>query len=349
VSRNSSHPLLCRHKVHLPSRLPPDLAALVVRRVRGCVKRWTDNLEYALREYLLGRKLARWVFTLLFCLPVAAQSPPVYSGGVPLQFKLSNDQLFPGDILRFAITAGRAIGRAEASFAGQRVVFYEIVGGREWIGLVGVDLETKAGHYSIQGVLTFEDGGSQPFERHVQIVPKRFPVQRISVEEKYVTLSPEDSRRAEQESKKLEAIWKISSGPKLWEGRFLKPVATELSSGFGRRRIVNNKPRSPHSGVDLKAKAGTAIVAANCGRVVLAEDLFYSGQTIVLDHGLGLYTFYGHCSKLEVKRGEIIKKGEVIAEVGSTGRVTGPHLHWACRISEARIDPIKLTSFLLGD
>jgi murein DD-endopeptidase MepM/ murein hydrolase activator NlpD len=164
-----------------------------------------------------------------------------------------------------------------------------------------------------------------------------------------VTLDSEDSKRAEEETKKLETLWKTASPEKLWQGRFLKPIASDLSSGFGRRRIVNNQPRSPHSGIDLKAQVGTPIRAANHGRVVLADDFFFSGKTVVLDHGLGLYTYYGHCSKLRVQEGEFVQKGHVIAEVGSTGRVTGPHLHWACRLNGARINPMELTTYMLRD
>jgi murein DD-endopeptidase MepM/ murein hydrolase activator NlpD len=162
-----------------------------------------------------------------------------------------------------------------------------------------------------------------------------------------VTLSPEDSKRAEEEGKKMESIWQKASSEKLWLGGFLTPIKSELTSGFGRRRVVNNQPRSPHSGVDLKAAAGTPILAANGGKVVLAEELFFSGNTVIIDHGLGLYTYYAHCSKLQVRVGEEVKKGQVIAEVGSTGRVTGPHLHWACRLNGARVNPLILTTRVL--
>jgi len=253
----------------------------------------------------------------------------------------------PGDLLRLVIKTDRAMSGVEASLTGHEVAFYRSTDGTEWVGLAGVDLEAGAGSYVIRGSADLGTGVSQPFEEWIKIVPKNFPVQRIRVEEKYVTLNPEDSARSQEENKRLNAIWKRVSGRRLWQGPFIKPVASDLSSGFGRRRIVNNKPRSPHSGVDLKAETGAPILAANSGEVVLADDLFFSGKTVILDHGLGLYTFYGHCSKLEVHQGEIVQKGRVIAEVGSTGRVTGPHLHWACRINGARVDPMQLTGSLL--
>ena len=126
-------------------------------------------------------------------------------------------------------------------------------------------------------------------------------------------------------------------------------MASQLTSGFGRRRIVNNQPRSPHSGVDLKATTGTPIKAANAGKVVLAEDLYFSGNTVVLDHGFGLYTFYAHCSTMSVNPGDTVTRGQVIAEVGATGRVTGPHLHWACRVNEARVNPLELTKAWMAE
>ena len=268
---------------------------------------------------------------------------------VSFHLRIVAERLYPGDIFGVVIQCTKPIKQTEASFAGRKVIFYSSQDGKEWYGLAGIDLETKAGGYLIQGSLSFEDGRSEEFERPLQVRPKRFPVQHIQVDEKYVTPDPEDSKRAEEETKRLAALWKTASPEKFWQGRFLKPIASDLTSGFGRRRIVNNLPRSPHSGIDLKAQTGTPIRAANRGRVALAEDFFFSGKTVVLDHGLGLYTYYGHCSKLLVKEGELVQKGHVIAEVGSTGRVTGPHLHWACRLNEARINPMELTTHMLRD
>ncbi len=151
---------------------------------------------------------------------------------------------------------------------------------------------------------------------------------------------------AAREARQLAAIWKIAAPKKLWADPFMKPVSSRLTSGFGRRRIVNGQPRSPHSGVDLRASSGTPIKATNTGKVVLAKELFFAGQTIILDHGLGLYTLYAHCSRILAKEGDLVTRGEIIGEVGATGRVTGPHLHWACRINSARVNPLNLTTLM---
>jgi murein DD-endopeptidase MepM/ murein hydrolase activator NlpD len=111
---------------------------------------------------------------------------------------------------------------------------------------------------------------------------------------------------------------------------------------FGHRRVFNGQPRSPHSGADLRAAKGTPVYAANRGRVVLAKNLFYSGNTVFIDHGLGLYTTYLHFSEIKVEPGEIVERGQLIGLAGATGRVTGPHLHWGVRIVDARVDPFSL-------
>ena len=188
------------------------------------------------------------------------------------------------------------------------------------------------------------DGRSTPFRKSIRVLPKKFPTQRVRVNPKYVTLNARDSERAAHEARLLEQIWESSTLKRFWVDPFLRPVASKLTSGFGRRRIVNGQPRSPHSGVDLRAGSGTPIKAANAGKVVLAMDLFFAGKTIIVDHGLGLYTLYAHCSRMLAEEGDLVDRGEIIGEVGATGRVTGPHLHWACRINGARVNPLHLTT-----
>ena len=257
---------------------------------------------------------------------------------------LPTQKIYPGSVFLAKARCSDAIGSATGMFGQRRLIFFPGKKKTVSYAFVGVDLETKPENYRFEARLDLEGSGTVDLQESVRVHPKLFPVQKITVAEKFAKPSPEDQRRAEDETKRLEAIWKTASTPRYWNGKFMAPLSSELTSGFGRRRVVNGQSRSPHSGVDLKAVTGTPIHAANSGKVVIAEDLFFSGNTVVIDHGLGLYTYYGHCSKILIQVNEIVKSGQVIAEVGATGRVTGPHLHWACRLNEARVNPLDLLS-----
>ena len=126
----------------------------------------------------------------------------------------------------------------------------------------------------------------------------------------------------------------------------MRPVPDEANSAFGTRSILNGEPRSPHGGADFISPTGTPIKAPNAGRVVLAEDLYYTGNTVVLDHGLTLFSLFAHLSESNVKVGDTVAAGDVVGKVGATGRVTGPHLHWTVRINGARIDPLSLLAVM---
>ena len=112
------------------------------------------------------------------------------------------------------------------------------------------------------------------------------------------------------------------------------------------RSIFNGQARNPHNGADFMSPAGTPIQAPNAGRVALARDLYFSGNTIVIDHGLGLFSTLAHLSVLDVREGETVAAGQIVGRVGATGRVTGPHLHWAVRVAGARVDPMALLAVL---
>ncbi|MXZ34359.1 MAG: M23 family metallopeptidase [Acidobacteria bacterium] len=266
------------------------------------------------------------------------------SADAPVLVEIPSKALVPGDLLQVRLHARSSISRVECSFLEQQVLFYPLGDGRRWEALAGVDLEIKPGLHSLTGTVWMSDGRSRPIRKSLRVLPKKFPTQRIRVNQKYVTLNPRDSERAAREHRQLTEIWQSATAQRMWEEPFVRPVSSRQASGFGRRRIVNGEPRSPHSGVDLRATTGTPIRAANAGRVVMAKDLFFAGNTIILDHGLGLYTVYAHCSKMRAKPGDQVAQGQIIGEVGATGRVTGPHLHWACRINGARVNPVNLTT-----
>jgi murein DD-endopeptidase MepM/ murein hydrolase activator NlpD len=129
----------------------------------------------------------------------------------------------------------------------------------------------------------------------------------------------------------------------LWDGAFHLPLKDVTTGGnFGRRRILNGQARSPHAGVDFPAPKGTPVYAAQSGQVVVAEDLYYSGNTVVIDHGYGVYTLYAHLSEIDVKAGDPVASNAEIGKVGATGRVTGPHLHWGLTVQHARVNAMQI-------
>jgi murein DD-endopeptidase MepM/ murein hydrolase activator NlpD len=148
--------------------------------------------------------------------------------------------------------------------------------------------------------------------------------------------------RIEREAREIAAIWEGSSRVKLWDGPFLPPVPDPANSAFGTRSVFNGQARAPHGGADFLSGAGTPVKAPGGGRIVLAGSLYYTGGTVIIDHGLGLFSLMAHLSAIDVQTGDLVKAGDAIGKVGATGRVTGPHLHWSVRANGARVDPLSL-------
>jgi murein DD-endopeptidase MepM/ murein hydrolase activator NlpD len=246
-----------------------------------------------------------------------------------------------GQALELAVPAEPDTTAATIAWQGHEIPMVRI-GGR-WVALVGVDLATAPGSYD--AVVTFElvGGGTRAAVEPVSVGAKAFRTTELTVEPRYVELSPEDQARADRESREIGEIYATLTPERFWTGAFAVPVSgANGGRNFGHRRVFNGQPRAPHSGADLTAATGTPIRASNRGRVVLAKELFFSGNAVFLDHGLGVYSTYLHLSEIRVRPGEIVDKGQVVGLAGATGRVTGPHLHWGVRILDARIDPFSL-------
>ena len=133
---------------------------------------------------------------------------------------------------------------------------------------------------------------------------------------------------------------------RLWKEPFVRPVPQAANSRFGTRSVYNGAARSPHGGADFLSPAGTPVKAPNAGRVAVARELYFTGNTVVIDHGLGLFSMLAHLSAIDVREGDLVTAGEVVGQVGATGRVTGPHLHWAVRAGGARVDPLAVLALL---
>jgi len=233
------------------------------------------------------------------------------------------------------------LASVEVFWSGRDVPF--VHHGNRWLAIVGVDLDTTPGAHQVDVTFHYHDGHSRVAPQPVSVDKKQFPTTELKVEDRYVELSPEDQARADRETEETLAIYATVTPEAYWTQPFQSPIPVAVDGrNFGHRRVFNGQPRAPHAGADLRATTGTPIYAANRGRVVLAKELFYSGNAVFIDHGLGLYSTYLHLSDIKVAPGTIVERGALIGLAGATGRVTGPHLHWGVRIIDARVDPFSL-------
>ena len=213
--------------------------------------------------------------------------------------------------------------------------------------ILGVDLEKAPGTYPLLVHVQTVGGKQASCTIQIPVRAGKFATERLKVGKEFLEPSPEQIQRANEERDKLRAIFDQVTPEKLWDGDFRVPLDGVTTGGnFGKRRVLNGQPGSPHSGVDFPAVTGTPVHAAQSGRVALAQELFFSGNTVVVDHGLGIYTFYGHLSEIDVKAGDELQSGQVLGKVGATGRVTGPHLHWGLTVERARVNPLQLVKIL---
>jgi len=246
-----------------------------------------------------------------------------------------------GDVAMIVVTGVASAPAMDGSVEGRPLFFFPYADG--YAALIGIDLETKPGRLPWR--VGFVDGGgaSHQASGRLTVKSRSFPVQRLTLPKGMVDLSPDNERRAEAEAARLRALYDTITSVRLWRGRFTRPIASDVKSeGFGFRRVINGKPRSPHTGVDFAASAGTPVVASNGGRVALVADHFFGGRLIALDHGEGLFTLYMHLERIDVAEGALVERGAILGAVGSTGRATGPHLHWSAQLRWARIDPEAL-------
>jgi len=277
---------------------------------------------------------------LLVLLLLAIPSSPEAADPFGLQGRVPRTAQ-QGGVFALTLRPAAWIDELRGSLDNQPLILSPIGDGRVQ-ALVGIDLEAA-------GRLLLRLEGKDPQGRaHVRKWPirvrsRRFAAQRLTLPQHMVELDPETATRVSEEAGRLKALWKAVTPERLWRGAFLSPVISGAKpEGFGLRRIINNQPRSPHSGADYKAAPGSVVRAPNAARVALAEEQFFGGNVLVLDHGSGLYTLYFHLQDSLVKPGDLVQRGQEVGRVGATGRTTGPHLHFGVRLNGARIDPAAL-------
>ena len=268
--------------------------------------------------------------------------------GSAVEVRLSSVKSSQGSLVLVEARSALPLVELKADWLGQPLRFWRD-GNPENVyrALLGVDLEQRAGVFPLTLAAQFENGQRLACSTLVSVQAGHFAVERLRVGRRFVELSHKDLERTEREGQRLRELFAGVTPERMWRGRFRLPVdGVQATGNFGRRRFLNGQQRSPHSGEDFPAAVGVPVHAAQRGRVVLAEELFFSGNTVVLDHGLGLYTLYSHLESIAVGVGDIVAPGMPLGRVGATGRVTRAHLHWAVHLNEARVNPLQLLTLL---
>ncbi|MBI5741073.1 MAG: M23 family metallopeptidase [Nitrospirae bacterium] len=258
----------------------------------------------------------------------------IHSHSIAFTVEMRPVEVLPGGVFLLKAQVENTAS-VSAEFAGKKIDFHKYTG-NQFIALVPVEIDLPPDNYPVTII-----AGDEKEVAHVTVRTHRFPTKKMTLPEEKVILSPEDLKRAETEAALLESVLARQGAP-AWEGRFSRPTDTEMSGEFGVARIMNEKRTSIHKGTDFRGTEGTPVKAVNSGSVVLTEDFFFGGNTLIIDHGAGLYSIYMHLSKFNASKGERVSKEQVIGLVGSTGRATGPHLHMGVRLLGVSVNPEAL-------
>ena len=260
----------------------------------------------------------------------ALAATPAHDGTLPRASQV------PGGVaeLRIAADVTAADTPPLVSYDGKRVMVRKTAG--HWLAIVGIPLSAQPGSATLS-IQTVAEAPAQSLS--FAIAPKQYQEQRLTVPPSKVDLSPEDSTRAERETEHVHGVLATFDAHAPASLRLLPPINGVRTSSFGRRRIFNNEPRAPHSGMDIAAATGTPVHAAADGTVIDTGDYFFSGNAVLIDHGEGLITYYCHLSAIGVKVGDAVRRGDILGKVGATGRVTGPHLHFGVALNGQFVDP----------
>jgi murein DD-endopeptidase MepM/ murein hydrolase activator NlpD len=284
-------------------------------------------------------------YILLALAVYALSTPAAGQGGTALTVSASSRTLQPGSVVLLTVRSGGPLASLSGHVFGRPVRFWSTAQPIEWHGFVAADLEAKPGSYDVNVSGTDVRGTAVTGMAALTVMSKRFETRRLTVDDGFVNPPAAEAERIAREAKRLASLF-TQNGPRLWRGSFQAPVPGEATSSFGRLTVLNGSPRGRHQGADFRAATGTPVRAPNGGRIVLAEDLYFSGNTIVIDHGLGMFSLLAHLSRLDVMAGRDVARGDVLGASGATGRVTGPHLHWALRLSEFSVDPLSVVAVL---
>jgi murein DD-endopeptidase MepM/ murein hydrolase activator NlpD len=233
-------------------------------------------------------------------------------------------------------------GALNGKFEDESFVFFPIGDGQsDYEAIFGVP------HSHAPGVVTLAISGDGVYKTiPFEVVDGNYKSETLKVDNSRVNPPKKVMKRILEEQKETGAVYAMVTPQKYWNGPFKFPIQSRVTSPFGTKRVYNGQLKGYHGGLDLKAHDGTPIHAAAPGKVVLAKNLYYSGNTVILDHGYGLMTLYFHMTKIKAKPGQVVNTGDLLGLSGHTGRVTGPHLHWQAVVGKVKVNPMGLIEVL---
>ena len=282
------------------------------------------------------------IFLFLFLIPfLLAPAEKTAGAENPLRVEVFPKDIRQGDVFLVRATGPASFKSIHAEFQGKKFSLSSAETQGNYEALIGVDLNAKPAKVEMKVLAKGEEGKVYSKTLSLKVQKADFAVQKLTLPRSMVDLDPMTLERVNRESKKLKALFEGVREERLWKGAFSRPVEGEVTTGFGLRRVINGQRKSPHTGMDLRADEGTPVLACNGGRVALVDEFFFSGKSVILDHGGGLYSMYFHLSETAVGEGDRVHTGNLLGRVGSSGRSTGPHLHWGIIIRGARVDPLS--------
>ncbi len=284
----------------------------------------------------------------VFAISVLLLSHLVFSSASTYATELTcPKEIFQGGITIITICGDGDIIEVKGSFDTRDVYFNSTSLSGTYFGLLSANLTAKPGIKRLNITVKKSDGTKEMIGREIMVKDGNFKTQHLTVSKKWVQYSAEDLKRIKEDNRIVGALYRKATGTMLWSKPFIMPLEGRISSEFGLRRFFNGKPRAPHSGIDIAQPSGTPVSSPNDGRVALVRDMFFSGNSLFIDHGQGLYTMFFHLSEFAVSEGDMVIQGQTIAFVGATGRVTGAHLHFGVRHTRNKVSPWDIVNIVV--
>lgn len=263
--------------------------------------------------------------------------------------ELSATEAVDGSVLiaQVKLPAGAKAAFIEGDFDGIKIPFYhaptrgETAGEKIYEAIIGVPHSYRTGPAHMIVKYGEIEETARTLNVGFKVLESDYKLEHLKVEGSYVNPSPKTMKRIKREQQEVKKIYARVTKKKYWKGPFKLPVDADFTSPYGTKRMYNGEQRNFHSGIDLRAQIGTPINAPAPGIVVLAKNLYFTGGTILIDHGYGVMTLYAHMSRIKVKKGQFVGQGKLLGLAGATGRVSGPHLHWSTIVHNVKVNPVE--------